>query len=82
MIYSGGGTLAADAWDELNDLAQLLEAPVVMSVDGRGALSDRDDLAHTGVTGQALTQEADVVLAVGHALLAARPRLGSCALPG
>ena len=36
-----------------------------MSVDGRGAVSDRDDLAHTGVTGQALTHEADVVLAVG-----------------
>jgi acetolactate synthase I/II/III large subunit len=65
VIYSGGGTLVAGAWDELRDLAELLEAPVVMSVDGRGALSDRDDLAHTGVTGQALVQEADVVLGVG-----------------
>jgi acetolactate synthase-1/2/3 large subunit len=65
VIYSGGGTLAAAAWPQLRDLAEHLEAPVVMSVDGRGALSDRDDLAHTGVTGQALTQEADVVLAVG-----------------
>ena len=36
-----------------------------MSVDGRGALSDRHDLAHTGVTGQALVREADVVLGVG-----------------
>src|SRR5678809_1159908 len=36
-----------------------------MSVDGRGALSDRDDLAHTGLSGEALVQEADVVLAVG-----------------
>jgi acetolactate synthase-1/2/3 large subunit len=65
VIYSGGGTLAAGAWQELRDLASLLEAPVVMSVDGRGALSDRDDLAHTGVTGQALVEEADVLLAVG-----------------
>jgi acetolactate synthase-1/2/3 large subunit len=56
VIYSGGGTLAAAAWPQLRDLAKRLEAPVVMSVDGRGALSDRDDLAHTGVTGQALTQ--------------------------
>jgi acetolactate synthase I/II/III large subunit len=65
VIYSGGGTLAAGAWDELRALAELLEAPVVMSVDGRGALSDRHDLAHTGVTGQALVREADVVLGVG-----------------
>jgi acetolactate synthase I/II/III large subunit len=65
VIYSGGGTLAAGAWTELEQLARLLEAPVVMSVDGRGALSDRDDLAHTGVTGQAVVKEADVLLAVG-----------------
>ena len=64
-IYSGGGTLAAGAWNELRELAELLEAPVVMSLDGRGAISDNHDLAHTGVTGQALIQEADVVLGVG-----------------
>jgi acetolactate synthase-1/2/3 large subunit len=65
VIYSGGGTLAAGAWHELQQLAELLEAPVVMSVDGRGALSDRHELAHTGVTGERLVQEADVVLGVG-----------------
>jgi acetolactate synthase-1/2/3 large subunit len=65
VLYSGGGTLAAAAWEELKDVAELLEAPVVMSVDGRGALSDRHDLAHTGVTGQALVREADVVLGIG-----------------
>src|SRR5205823_8107144 len=65
VIYSGGGTLTAGAWDELQTLAEILEAPVVMSVDGRGALSDRHDLAHTGVTGQALVHRADVVLGVG-----------------
>lgn len=65
VIYSGGGTLAAGAWDELTQLAELLEAPVVMSVDGRGALSDRHDLAHTGVSGEALVRDADLVLAVG-----------------
>lgn len=65
VLYSGGGTLAAAAWSELQDIAELLEAPVVMSVDGRGALSDRHDLAHTGVTGQDLVREADVVLGVG-----------------
>jgi acetolactate synthase-1/2/3 large subunit len=65
VLYSGGGTLAAGAWAELQGLAELLEAPVVMSVDGRGALSDRHDLAHTGLTGQALVRQADVVLGVG-----------------
>lgn len=65
VIYSGGGTLAAAAWHELQDVAELLEAPVVMSVDGRGALSDRHDLAHTGVSGAGLVREADLVLAVG-----------------
>jgi acetolactate synthase-1/2/3 large subunit len=65
VLYSGGGTLAAAAWAELQALAELLEAPVVMSVDGRGALSDRHDLAHTGLTGQGLVHEADVVLGVG-----------------
>jgi acetolactate synthase-1/2/3 large subunit len=65
VIYSGGGTLAAGAWTELQALAELLEAPVVMSTDGRGALSDRHDLAHTGLTGDALVGEADLVLAVG-----------------
>jgi acetolactate synthase-1/2/3 large subunit len=65
VLYSGGGTLASGAWDELQELAELLEAPVVMSVDGRGVLSDRGDLAHTGVTGQGLVAEADVVLGVG-----------------
>jgi acetolactate synthase-1/2/3 large subunit len=65
VIYSGGGTLAAAAWSELEQLAEILEAPVVMSIDGRGAVSDRHDLAHTGLTGQALLEQADVVLAVG-----------------
>ena len=65
VLYSGGGTLAASAWSELRQLARMLEAPIVMSVDGRGAISDRDELAHTGVTGQALVEEADVLVAVG-----------------
>jgi acetolactate synthase I/II/III large subunit len=65
LIYSGGGTLMAGAWDELRAVAELLEAPVVMSTDGRGALSDRHELAHTGLSGMRLLPQADVVLAVG-----------------
>jgi len=66
LIVSGGGVLSAGAWEELRALAETLEAPVYMTANGRGAVSDRD---HRGVTGPAalgaLLPEADVVLAVG-----------------
>ncbi len=65
LIYSGGGVLSAAAWDELRAVAELLEAPVVMSLDGRGALSDREYRAQTGLSGMRLLPDADVVLAVG-----------------
>jgi acetolactate synthase-1/2/3 large subunit len=65
VIFSGGGTLAAGAWDQLQLLAECLEAPVIMSVDGRGALSDRHHLAHTGLSGEGLAAAADVVVGIG-----------------
>jgi acetolactate synthase-1/2/3 large subunit len=65
LICAGGGVLSAEAWEELRALAEMLEAPVVMTSNGRGALSDRHYLAHTGLSGQRLLPEADVVLAVG-----------------
>ncbi|MCA1667190.1 MAG: thiamine pyrophosphate-binding protein, partial [Thermomicrobia bacterium] len=65
LICAGGGVLSADAWNELRTLAEMLEAPVVMTSNGRGALSDRHYLAHTGLSGQRLLPEADVILAVG-----------------
>jgi len=65
LIYSGGGVLRAGASDALRAVAELLEAPVVMSLDGRGALSDRHYLAQTGLSGMHLLPHADVVLAVG-----------------
>ena len=65
LIYAGGGIHGAEAWAELQDLAELLQAPVVMSSNGKGALSDRHYLAHGAVGGIALLPEADVVLGVG-----------------
>ena len=65
LICAGGGVLLAEAWEELQVLAELLEAPVIMTSNGRGALSDRHYLAHTGLSGQRLLAGADVVLAVG-----------------
>ncbi|HLL51861.1 MAG TPA: thiamine pyrophosphate-binding protein, partial [Thermomicrobiales bacterium] len=65
LIWSGGGVLGAEAWEELRQLATLLQAPVVMTANGKGALSARDPLAQNIVGGIELLPEADVILAVG-----------------
>jgi acetolactate synthase I/II/III large subunit len=65
LICVGGGVLSSGAWDEVRALAEMLEAPVVMSSNARGTLSDRHYLAQNGLAGQRLLPEADVVLAVG-----------------
>ena len=65
VIYAGWGVQAAEATAELRALAELLEAPVVMSPSGRGTLSDHHPLALTHLGGRRVLPEADVVLAVG-----------------
>jgi acetolactate synthase-1/2/3 large subunit len=65
LIYAGGGVLAANSSSELQALAERLDAPVVMSENGRGALSDRHPLALPALAGRALMPHADVVLVVG-----------------
>ena len=41
VIYVGGGVVAGGASEVLRNVAERLEAPVVMSPNGRGALDDR-----------------------------------------
>jgi acetolactate synthase I/II/III large subunit len=65
VIYVGGGVLAAKASAALAALAEKLQAPVVMSENGRGALSDRHPLALTVLSGRAVFAHADVALIVG-----------------
>lgn len=65
LIWSGSGVLGSGAWDELRGLAELLQAPVVMTANGKGALSDRDPLAQNIVAGVELIKDADVIFAVG-----------------
>ena len=83
LICSGGGVLSSGGWAELRELSRQLEAPVLMTENGRGAISDRDYHAHTGVVAsRALVPQADVILAVGtrFAMLTSarfRARLGS-----
>jgi acetolactate synthase-1/2/3 large subunit len=65
LIFAGGGVLGSGAWDELRRLATLLQAPVVMTANGKGALSDRDPLAQNVIASVDLLPEADVIFAVG-----------------
>lgn len=65
IIFAGGGVHASEAWDELRELAELLQAPVVMSQNGKGALSDRHYLAQHSYAAKHLLPQADVIFAVG-----------------
>lgn len=63
VIFVGGGIFGAT--DELLNLAEMLQAPVVMSSNGKGAISSRHYLAQNMLGGRELWKDADVVLAVG-----------------
>lgn len=65
LIFSGGGILNSEAWGELQALAEMIQAPVSMSSNGKGALSDRHELALNSVGAMALIDDADVILCVG-----------------
>jgi acetolactate synthase-1/2/3 large subunit len=65
VIYAGGGVLAGRAHRDLQRFAERIGAPVVMSENGRGALSDRHPLAFTSLAGRVLADEADVLIVVG-----------------
>lgn len=65
LIWAGGGVLSSGAWAELQELAEMLEAPVVMTSNGRGALPDAHYLAQVAPAGAELLPSSDVVLAVG-----------------
>ena len=64
-IYVGGGLVASGGTDALRAVAECLEAAVIMSPNGRGALDDRHPLALTAFAGGQVLAEADVVLGVG-----------------
>ncbi|HWE76822.1 MAG TPA: thiamine pyrophosphate-dependent enzyme [Stellaceae bacterium] len=68
-ILAGGGVYGAE--EPLLALASMLQAPVIMTRHGRGAVSDRHYLAQTLMGGHVLWPEVDVVLAVGTRFLEA-----------
>jgi acetolactate synthase-1/2/3 large subunit len=65
LIFAGGGVLVSEAWDELLRLAETLQAPVITTSNGKGAISDRHYLSQPMIAAPVLTPEADVILAVG-----------------
>lgn len=69
VIYAGGGASAARAGQAVQQLAEQLQAPVVMTDNGRGTLSDRHPLSLIHLGGRAVLPHADVVLVVGSRFL-------------
>jgi acetolactate synthase-1/2/3 large subunit len=65
LIVAGGGVISAEGWQELQAVAELLDAPVVMTANGRGSLSDRHPLAIIQLALSELLPESDAVLVVG-----------------
>jgi acetolactate synthase-1/2/3 large subunit len=65
IIFAGGGINLGDASEELRQVAEMLEAPVIMTPNGKGALSDRHHLAHSIRWVKELLPESDVALVVG-----------------
>ena len=63
MIIVGGGAL--EAGEEILELAEILQAPVVSFRSGRGIVSDDGELGLTIVAGYKLWHETDVLLGIG-----------------
>jgi acetolactate synthase I/II/III large subunit len=75
VILAGQGVLYAEASDELVKLAELLQSPVMTTVDGKSAFPEDHALAlgsgGNGFTGQGshfLYSKADLILAIGTGL--------------
>jgi len=71
VIFAGGGVISSNASPELMALAELLQAPVVTSLMGKGGFPENHPLSlgnigmHGALAANRLISEADVLLAVG-----------------
>ena len=65
VIVAGGGAIGAGASAELQQMAELLQAPVIMTNNGKGALTSRHPMAQHGLAALELIPNADVIFAVG-----------------
>jgi acetolactate synthase-1/2/3 large subunit len=86
LIVAGGGVITAGAGSELTALAELLGAPVITSIEGRGSIAEDHRLAlgpNSDLTVMdPLFATADVVLAVGTRFQQATPVQRALTLPG
>ena len=71
VIYAGQGVHYAKAWDALKELAELLEAPVTTTLNGKSAFPETHPLSlgsanrsHTQAVGEFLN-DADVIFGIG-----------------
>ena len=71
VIYSGGGVLHSDAWQELRELVDITHIPVTSTVMGLGAFSGRHPLflgmlgMHGTYQANMAMHEADLIIAIG-----------------
>jgi acetolactate synthase I/II/III large subunit len=71
VLYSGGGTIHSEAWNELTELAELTHIPVTTTLMGLGAFPSRHPLSlgMLGMHGSYATNtaicECDLLIAVG-----------------
>jgi acetolactate synthase I/II/III large subunit len=69
VIWAGGGLLRSRAWDQLRQLAELLDAPVATTYMGKGGFPENHPLSVGSSPDERAYQElltdADVVLCVG-----------------
>lgn len=69
VIHVGGGVRGQRAFELLSRLAELLDAPVVMSENGRGAIDARDPHALPAFSLWELRESADAVVSFGSRFL-------------
>lgn len=71
VLYVGGGVISAEATEELRQLAEIMEIPVVTSLMGKGALPTTHPLNMGGVGmhgskyGNMILTESDLIIACG-----------------
>ena len=71
LIWAGGGVNLSGAWEELQRVAETLTAPVILTREGKGAMSDShpltmmDGVPGSGGAAPTLMPEADVIFTVG-----------------
>ena len=65
LLYAGSGVRGAHASQALTDLAHLLNAPVVVTEEARGAIDARDPLAFDPLAFRKLRESADLIVSGG-----------------